>query len=159
MNRKWNSRNGIESPILSYSDPIQFSQVPLLDSSDPFWGGRPNPLTDLDSPDHGNRTALVRCGSHASMTFCRTALEIGAQNRVQKPPQILYAKGPARKCGCDQRRALQRELQKKRESPANGVVESAGPPWSPSKCFSARTLIRLFLLFSKYAIVGPRAVR
>ena len=77
---------------------------------------------------HGDRTALVRCGSHASMTFCRTALEIGAQNRVQKPPQILYAKGPARKCGCDQRRALQRELQKKRESPANGVVESAGPP-------------------------------
>ena len=24
--------NGIESPILSYSDPIQFSQVPLLAS-------------------------------------------------------------------------------------------------------------------------------
>ena len=30
MNRKWNSRNGIEWPILiSHSDPIQFSQVPL----------------------------------------------------------------------------------------------------------------------------------
>ena len=28
MNRKWNSRNGIEWPILSHSDPIQFSQVP-----------------------------------------------------------------------------------------------------------------------------------
>ena len=29
--------NGIESPILSYSDPIQFSQVPPLDSLRDFY--------------------------------------------------------------------------------------------------------------------------
>ena len=115
---------------LGISIPLEISKflgisIPLVALEIPNTATAPKPY---DSSDHGNRTALVRCGSHASMTFCRTALEIGAQNRVQKPPQILYAKGPARKCGCDQRRALQRELQKKRESPANGVVESAGPP-------------------------------
>ena len=55
-----------------------------------------------------------------------TALEIGAQNRVQKPSQILYAKGPARKCGCDQRRALQREIQKKKSRRRTGWLSLQG---------------------------------
>ena len=38
--------NGIESPILSYSDPIQFSQVPLnpLDQQRVGLGRNPNPM-------------------------------------------------------------------------------------------------------------------